>query len=253
MKLKNFLFTKAFILTIVSIGVAWVVLISLSIISLQLNSRPWSERSVPNILNLSLDSAFAILAALELEAIHLDSVYSVAAIPGSILEQTPKEGSLVKSGRPVYLTTFRITPPSESISVYEGQDAILAKIILERKGFIVQVREEPNIILEGKVVRVESKGFSLSSDDRRVRGAQIVLIIGKSSLVKVRIPYLLGLSLSETSSKLTESSLSLGYVEYSYSVITENDTTDARVFRQFPSSSKGKVKAGTSIDVILKN
>ena len=200
MKLKNFLFTKAFILTIVSIGVAWVVLISLSIISLQLNSRPWSERSVPNILNLSLDSAFAILAALELEAIHLDSVYSVAAIPGSILEQTPKEGSLVKSGRPVYLTTFRITPPSESISVYEGQDAILAKIILERKGFIVQVREEPNIILEGKVVRVESKGFSLSSDDRRVRGAQIVLIIGKSSLVKVSIPYLFGLSLSETSS-----------------------------------------------------
>ncbi|MDA0731564.1 MAG: PASTA domain-containing protein [Bacteroidetes bacterium] len=253
MKLRNFLFSKAFILTIVSIGVAWVVLISMSMLSLQLNSRPWSERSVPNLLHLSLDSAFAILAELELEAIHLDSVYSVSAVPGSILEQTPKEGSLVKSGRPVYLTTFRIKPPSESISVYEGQDAILAKIILERKGFIVQVREEPNIILEGKVVRVESKGFPLSSDDRRVRGAQIVLVIGKSSLVKVRIPYLLGLSLSETSSKLTESSLSLGYVEYSDSVITDSDTTNARVFRQFPSSSRGRVKAGTSIDVILKN
>ncbi|MEZ7977467.1 MAG: PASTA domain-containing protein, partial [Flavobacteriales bacterium] len=135
MKLRNFLFSKAFILTIVSIGVAWVVLISMSMLSLQLNSRPWSERSVPNLHHLSLDSAFAILAELELEAIHLDSVYSVSGVPGSILEQTPKEGSLVKSGRPVYLTTFRITPPSESISVYEGQDAILAKIILERKGF----------------------------------------------------------------------------------------------------------------------
>jgi len=237
----------------VSVGVAWVVLISVSMLSLQLNSRPWSERSVPNILHLSLDSAFAILAELELEAIHLDSVYSVSAVPGSILEQTPKEGSLVKSGRPVYLTTYRITPPSESISVYEGQDAILAKIILERKGFTVLVREEPNIILEGKVVRVESNGFPLLSDDRRVRGSQIVLFIGKSSLVKVRIPYLLGLSLSETSSKLTASSLSLGYVEYSDSVLTDSDTTNARVFRQFPSSSLGRVKAGTSIDVILKN
>ena len=137
--------------------------------------------------------------------------------------------------------------------MYEGQDAILAKIILERKGFIVQVIEEPNIILEGKVVRVESKGFPLSSEDRRARGSKIVLVIGKSSLVKVRIPYLLGLSLSETSSKLTESSLSLGYVEYTDSVITSSDTTNARVFRQFPSSSGGRVKAGTSIDVILKN
>ena len=97
MKLRNFLFSKAFILTILSVGVAWVVLISVSMLSLQINSRPWSERYVPNILNLSLDSAIAILSELELEAIHLDSVYSVSAVPGSIIEQTPKEGSLVKS------------------------------------------------------------------------------------------------------------------------------------------------------------
>ena len=129
MNLRNFLFSKTFILTILSVGGAWVVLISVSMLSLQINSRPWSERYVPNILNLSLDSAIAILSELELEAIHLDSVYSVSAVPGSILEQTPKGGSLVKSGRPVYLTTFRITPPSEAISVYEGQDAILARSI----------------------------------------------------------------------------------------------------------------------------
>jgi len=253
MKLKNFLFSKAFVVTMMSVGVSWVVLLGGSMLYLQINSRPWSEQSVPNTLNLSIDSAFAILSELELEAIHLDSVYSASGIPGSVLEQTPKEGSLVKSGRPVYLTTYRKTPPSESISVVEGQDARLAKIILERKGFIVDVHEEPNIILEGKVVRVESKGFSLSPEDRRVRGSKIVLVVGSSSLINVRIPYLLGLSLAETTYKLTQSSLSLGYVEYSDLVITATDTTNARVFRQFPSSSKGRVKAGTSIDVILKN
>lgn len=253
MKLKNFLFSKAFILTIVSVGFAWLVLIGMSMVSLQVNSRPWSERTVPNLLNLSLDSAFSMLAELDLEAIHLDSVYNASGIPGSILEQTPKEGSLVKSGRPVYLTTYRITPPSESISINEGQDSRLAKIILERKGFVVDLVEEPNIVLEGKVVRVESKGFTLSSEDRIPRGSSLVLVVGKSSQVKVRIPYLLGLSLSEATSKLTESFLSLGYVEYSDSVITFSDTANARVFRQFPSSSRGRVNAGTSIDVSLKN
>jgi eukaryotic-like serine/threonine-protein kinase len=253
MKLKNFLLSKAFVVTMMSVGISWVVLLGGSMLYLQINSRPWSEQSVPSTLHLSIDSAFAILSELELEAIHLDSVYSASAIPGSVLEQTPKEGSLVKSGRPVYLTTYRKTPPAESISVAEGQDARLAKIILERKGFIVDVHEEPNIILEGKVVRVESKGFSLSPADRRVRGSKIVLVVGSSSLINVRIPYLLGLSLAETTYKLTQSSLSLGYVEYSDLVITSSDTTNARVFRQFPSSSKGRVKAGTSIDVILKN
>ncbi len=253
MNLKNFLFSKSFLLIIISVGVAWVVLISGSMLSLQLNSRPWSERYVPNLLSLSLDSAKSLLSDLELESIHLDSVYSATAIPGSILEQSPKEGSLVKSGRPVYLTTFRITPPSESITVYEGQDARLAENILDRKGFNVEVSEEPNIILNGKVVRVEHQGFSLKPDDRRNRGSKIVLVIGKGSQVKVRTPYLIGLSLYETKSRLTQASLSLGYVEYSDSVITRVDSINAKVIRQFPSSSKGRVKAGTSIDVILKN
>ena len=89
MKLKNFLFSKAFVVTMLSVGVSWVVLLGGSMLYLQINSRPWSEQSVPSTLNLSIDSAFAILSELELEAIHLDSVYSASGIPGSVLEQTP--------------------------------------------------------------------------------------------------------------------------------------------------------------------
>ena len=218
---------------------------------LQFNSRPWSERHIPYLVGLPLDSAYMVIEDLALLPIHLDSVYSSSAIPGTVLEQSPPAESSVKSGRPVYLTTFRIIPPQERITVREGQDARLARNILEKKGFIVEEREEPNLILDGKVVRVESNGILLSPEDRRKRNSKIILVIGKASLRRVRVPWLSGLNLADASEKLTESSLSIGYVEFGDSVLTSQDSARAVVVRQYPSSSSGVVKAGTSVDLIL--
>ncbi|HHZ81919.1 MAG TPA: PASTA domain-containing protein [Flavobacteriales bacterium] len=252
MSLRRFVFSKAFLKSILVIGISWVVLIGGSMLFLQLNSRPWSERLVPDLTSLSKDSAFLVLEELELVPIHLDSVYSSFAVPGSVLEQSPPAGSSVKSGRPIYLTTFRITPPDERIGVFEGQDARLALNILESKGFKVEERQEPNLILEGKVVRVESRGFPLGPDDRRQRDSKIVLVVGKASSVRVRIPWLSGLTLIDATERLTESSLSLGHVEYGDSIFTAKDSTTAQVARQYPSSSSGVVKAGTSVDLVLR-
>ena len=234
------------------VAIAWIVIVGGSMLFLQINSRPWSERQVPALLSLSADEAFDQLIELGLVPIHLDSVYSSSAIPGTILEQSPSAGSSVKSGRPVYLTTYRITPPDESITVYEGQDATLAKSILIRKGFEVIETTEPNLILKDKVIRVLSKGTLLSPEDRRVRGSKIQLVIGSVVEKRVRIPWLLGLRLVDVVEQLSNASLSLGYVEYGDSVLTPSDTIDAIVTKQFPSSSVGRVNAGTSIDVKLK-
>jgi len=251
MSLRRFVFSRTFLKTILVVGITWVVLIGGSMLLLQVNSRPWSERQVPDLLEISFDSAYIVLEDLKLIPIHLDSVYSSSAIPGTVLEQSPPAGSSVKSGRPVYLTTFRITPPKERISVHEGQDARLARNILERKGFIVEELTEPNLILEGKVVRVESNGISLSPDDRRKRNSKIILVVGKSSLLNVRIPWLSGLNLADASEKLTNSSLSIGHIQFGDNVLTSKDSAQAIVVRQYPSSSYGVIKAGSSVDLVL--
>ena len=227
MSLRQFVFSKTFLKTILVVGVTWVVILGGSMMFLHFNSRPWSERHIPYLVGLPLDSAYMVIEDLALLPIHLDSVYSASAIPGTVLEQSPPAESSVKSGRPVYLTTFRIIPPQERITVHEGQDARLARNILEKKGFIVEEREEPNVILDGKVVRVESNGIILSPEDRRKRNSKIILVIGKASLRRVRIPWLSGLNLADASEKLTESSLSIGYVEFGDSVLTSQDSARA--------------------------
>ena len=226
------------------VGISWVLILGFTWLGMNLNSRPWSERTVPSVEGLMKDSAIQILEDLDLHPVHLDSVFNASAIPGAVLEQIPSVGSNVKSGRPVYLTTFRVTPPDEKIGVHEGQDARLAQSLLERKGFNLRVNTEANTELDGKVVRVEHRGISLGPEERLQRGSSIVLIIGEVMNKQVRIPWLIGLHLRDATKRLSNSALSVGYIEYGDSLFTRNDTLNALVVSQFPKSSADLSKQG---------
>lgn len=250
--LLDFILSKAMLKAIAGIGLAWIVILSLTWCGMSLNSRPWSERIVPGVEGLMKDSAFKVLEELDLMPIHLDSVYNSSAVPGSVIEQSPAAGSNVKSGRPVYLTTFRVTPPSEKIGVEEGQDARLAQSLLERKGFKLKIKTEANTELNGKVVRIERNGNTLSPEDRLQRGTSLTLVIGKVLNKDVRIPWLIGLDIADATKTLSNYSLSVGYIEYGDSIFTRKDTLNALVVSQFPKSNAGFVKAGTAIDLFLE-
>ncbi len=251
-ELLDFILSKTMLKALIGVGIAWVLILGSTWLGLNLNSRPWSERTVPSVEGLMKDSAMQVLNKLDLMPIHLDSVFNSSAVPGAVLEQSPAPGSNVKSGRPVYLTTYRVTPPDEKIGVEEGQDARLAQSLLERKGFRLTIKNEANTELNGKVVRVEHRGISLASDDRRQRGTALTLVIGEVLDKQVRIPWLIGLNLADATQRLSNSSLSVGYVEYGDSLFTRNDTLHALVVSQFPTSSAGFAKAGTAIDLFLE-
>lgn len=59
---------------------------------------------VPSVVGKSSYDAENLLDDRGLVAIVADSAYRASAAPGTVLEQTPKAGSEVKSGRVVYLT-----------------------------------------------------------------------------------------------------------------------------------------------------
>lgn len=250
--LLEFIKSKAMLKTVAGVAVAWIVIIGGSMLLLHVNSRPWSERTVPSVEGMMKDSAFALLEEMGLEPIHLDSVFNATALAGSVLEQSPMKGSAVKSGRPIYLTTYRVTAPDEKIGVYEGQDARLALNLLNRKGFKVRQKTEANTELDGKVVRVEINGVAVDPERPIKRGTSVTLIIGEVVDTQVRIPWLKGLTLKEATKTLSRASLSLGYVEYGDSVLTRKDTVAALVVSQFPPSSAGNVKAGTAIDLYFE-
>ena len=236
----------------IGIALTWVIVLVVLMAWMRSYSQPSAQRQVPDVVTMNRDNAAMALEELGLQAIWQDSIYAAQGDPGAVVEQHPPAGSSVKVGRKVLLTTYRITPPSESIAVQEGQDARLAERILTTRGFDVEVEEEVNSLLAGKVIRVESRGKKLSTDDRLPKGSSLVLVVGSKGSKMVRVPWLMGLSLKDAKGVLSRRNLALGYVDYGQDIRTALDSNLAVVVDQDANpADQPQVKEGTAIDLYL--
>ena len=84
----------------------------------------------------TFSEARTTLASSGFEAVITDSTYKKTAKPGAVLEQTPKSGTLIKSGRIVYLTVNMLGEPMVKMPDLVGNSSFReAQIILRSLGF----------------------------------------------------------------------------------------------------------------------
>lgn len=234
------------------IALTWVVMLVGTFLLLRWYSQPSAEREVPSVEGMAKTEAQEALEALDLEAVWQDSIYASNGEPGAVVEQHPPAGSSVKAGRKILLTTFRITPPSEGIGVEEGQDAKLAERLLTTRGFDVDVKEEANSLLAGKVIRVERKGQPVESAASFPKGSSLTLVVGVVGAKDVRVPWLMGLSLKDAKGVLNRRNLALGHVGYAKDVVTALDTSLSVVVSQDATPTEVPyVTEGSAIDLYL--
>jgi len=249
----RFIFSRSFLRTAMRLTIAWIVIVGGLWLSLRWYTQPGNARNVPNLEGMTIQEAQLMLDSIGLIAVHLDSVYTAEGRPFEIIDQVPPSETSVKKGRKVYLTSYRATPPLELLGIDEGQDPAVARIILENKGFNVKEKSEPNLALEGRVIRVEdAKGNILSLNDRLPKGSTVRLIYGTKSKKRVGVPNVKGQTLTEARITLTKAELSIGLVQYVDSVKNAADTLAARVLEQHlrPRIEKN-VLAGTEVDLVL--
>ena len=232
------------------IALTWVLVLAGTFFLLRWYSQPSAERKVPALAGLSQRQAADTLDALGLHAVWQDSIYAPSGTPGAVVEQHPPAGSSVKVGRNILLTTYRVTPPSERVGIEEGQDARLAERILTTRGFEVQVKEEPNTLLAGKVLRVERRGQSVDAEARFPKGTKLTMVVGVTGAKDVRVPWLVGLSLKDAEAVLARRNLALGHVGYAEDVSSALDSSLAVVVSQDVSPGRQPyVAEGTAIDL----
>ena len=243
---------KTLVKHISGIALTWVVVLMGTFFLLRWYSQPSSEREVPELAGMSKQQAEETLLDLGLIAVWQDSVYSPNGTPGAVVEQHPPSGSAVKAGRKILMTTYRISPPSEGIGVEEGQDAKLAERLLTTRGFKVEVTEEANSLLAGKVIRVEHRGDRVGADESFPKGTSLVLVVGAMGDKDVRVPWLMGLSLDDARGVLSRRKLALGHVGYADDVVTALDSSLAVVVSQDASpGTTPYVREGSAIDLYL--
>ena len=98
-----------------AIIVVAIVLLILLLFYLRVYTRHNQNIYVPNLEGLQIEEASSILKSKGLNIEITDSIYRKDAVPGAIIEQTPKPNSRVKAGRNIYVSIYSQNPQHISI------------------------------------------------------------------------------------------------------------------------------------------
>ena len=235
-----------------------VVLAGLGFVAMNVGLRAFTRHSeriaVPGVVGFGQEGAEAILLENGLTPVIIDSLYNADGVPGAVVEQDPSEGTEVKGTRNVYLTVYRSSPPSERLEVEEGMDAGVARILLDLKGFKYRERYEPSEELAGLVLQIENiRGDSVGPDDRVLKGADLVLVIGERTERQLELPDFVGLAWTQATAMIEKVGLAPGRFRWSRMALDGRDSAMATISSQTPDYVPGRrVTEGSEVDFFIE-
>lgn len=250
MKLIRFFKTKTFWANILLIALALVLIFWGVNACLDSYTRHGENIKVPNLDRLAYQEAVDRLEELDLTATILDTSEFEPDFPrGSIINQYPGPGALVKVGREIKLTINPLKARKIEIPQLIEKTKRRALYDLESKGFKVGELTYVPYIGKDVVVDMKVKGQSVVEKQRFDKGTVVDLVLGEGlSGTRIKVPYLRYLSVAEARTRLFDFSLNLGSVQYDDPV----DTVGAVVYKQYPNPSLAPaISLGADVDVWL--
>lgn len=166
------------LLNVVAIGVVAILLFVLTLLFLNVYTRHGQNVVVPQLQGFQEEEAEAILKSKGLDIQVVDSIYKKDAVPGSIIDQTPKPNNKVKEGRDIYVTIYARNPQQVSVPGLVDFSARQAIALLNSIGFTQIAIEEVPAQYSGLVISVEYRGKKLTSDEQIPAGSPLKLVVG---------------------------------------------------------------------------
>lgn len=162
------------IMIIVAVAIGW-----LAMLWLDVWTRHDDTITVPPVKTLSYGEAAARLDQHGLVAVFSDSVYDKSTRPGTVIDQNPKVGTIVKEGREIYLTINAFSPKMVSLPTLTDISLRQAKSILEGLEIKKVVEKRVPSDFKDLVLAVRYKGTRLSPGARVPVNATIELEVGE--------------------------------------------------------------------------
>lgn len=230
---------------LIMVGVSAVILV-LVFVFIRIYARQGAESEIPDMVGMSIEEAMAN-DAIGLEFVVQDSIFREGEVGGTILTQDPKGGTMVKSGRKVYL----------SITSYNADDAILPELaglsvrqaVSELYGIGLSVGkltfvEDP---YKNSVVDQSCKGKSLYAGQQIARGSVVDLVVGSGDGTGSNsVPFVIGKTADRARRDILSVSLNVGKEHFR----DVKDKRTAVVYRQEPDyTGVNKYPYGTSVEL----
>lgn len=213
-------------------------IVAFVVVNILLNvlTRHGQVHQVPDFSGMSVDEATFAGSGAELRITINDSLY-VEDLPGGVvLEQNPAPGSKVKSNRHIFVTINSFAQRLVEIPYVTGYSLRQAKNNLEVAGLTIDKLVYTDDIATNNVIAQHYNGkiIEAGSNEEAPKGAGITLVVGRADAEIVQeIPVVVGQTLAQAQSRLWESGLNIGRIEYGQDV-TSSNAASARVNLQTP-------------------
>lgn len=169
---------NSILLNLIAIGIVGILLVVLTLLFLNIYTRHGHNVNVPDLHGLQADEAKDILKSKGLSVLVIDSIYKLDAVPGSVIDQTPKPGNKVKEGRSIYITIYAYNPQQIAVPELIDFSTRQAVSLLNSIGFDDIVIEEVPAQYHGLVMSVMFRGRKLLPDEQIPVGSPLKLIVG---------------------------------------------------------------------------
>ena len=206
-----------------------------SFVAMALGTRHSARRTVPDFVGLRMNDAEYFAGRRDLQVIINDSLH-VSAYPGGVvLDQLPKGGTVVKPGRKIYVTINSSRQRMVVVPYVAGRSLRQAKNMLETAGLTIDNLEYAEDIATNYVLAEFVDGVEVLEDSLEVRtemGNGVVLRVGVSAKdTSTAVPQVIGRTLFEAKSRLWESGLNIGEIEFDEGMPTL-ERNRAKVYKQ---------------------
>jgi serine/threonine-protein kinase len=201
------------------------------------------EITVPKVIGLKEQDALTLLHDSHLDPIVSDTTYDEKVPKGSVMFQKPETGSVVKKGRRVYIIISG-GEPMVTVPVLKGHSMTEAKLSLERVGLkLGNVNEQPS---QNPKSVIFDQQFTAGTQLKKGESVGITVSIGPVEEGDITVPDLIGKSLTEAEKLISDSSLTVGKINYQPSFSLLPNT----ILDQYPSKGN-KVNKGAAVDLFV--
>jgi len=208
---------------------------------------PWyvtsAETEVPPVVGLRTEQALEILNDSELDPVVSDTTFDQKYPEGTVVLQNPGGGDIVKQGRRIYLYVSG-GEPVVNVPSLKGKSLRDAKFALERVGLKLGFTEEvPSNNPRGMIF---DQQFAEGTRLKKGESVGISISTGIEAEEGIVVPDLIGKSLTEAQTTLSDSLLRVGKINYQRSFSLLPNT----VLDQYPSSGS-RIKQGEAVDLFV--
>lgn len=225
-------------------------------ITLHWITRHGDEVKIPDLRGKDATEAIAQLKAMHFE-VAVDSTYEPLAKPLSVLKQVPDTGSMVKTGRTVFLTFNMLVPTRIPMPSLVGLTYRSAEMLLKNnKLFVGDTTMVPDIA-GGAIKEQRYKGKPIPTGELVPQGSKIDLVIGNGlGNTEHNVPDVVGMNVEMAITILNQYNLQA--LPFPKDNLTEiSDTASAIIVDQTPEAMNDKgdptrIKEGDIIELFIE-